>query len=132
MAGAAFPKSLRLLEPQQFRAVFDGQPLRISAGEVLLLARPNALATARIGVVIGKKVCRRACDRNRFKRAVREAFRLRSAELPAADIIILARNGIADLDSGDIRQRVTTLWNRLLKRSLPASGLDCPSGFSSP
>lgn len=116
MDGAAYPKRLRLREPSQFSAVFDGAELRISAGEILLLARRNALESPRLGIVIGRKVCRHACRRNRFKRVVRESYRHRQADLQGLDIVILARAGIARLEPADLRDRISTVWVRLGKR----------------
>jgi ribonuclease P protein component len=116
MPGAAFPKRLRLREPAQFSAVFDAAEVRLSAGEVLLLARRNTLDHPRLGVVIGRKVCRHAAGRNRFKRAVRESYRLRQAELGGLDIIVLARAGVARLEPPLLRERIESLWPRLAKR----------------
>ena len=116
MSGAGFAKRLRLREPAQFRAVFDAAEVRLSAGELLLLARANSLDHPRLGIVIGRKVCRLASRRNRFKRAVRESYRLRQAELLGLDIIILARAGTGALDSAGLNERIATLWARLTKR----------------
>jgi ribonuclease P protein component len=131
MAGARFPKRSRLLEPQQFRAVFDGPQQRLSAGELLLLSRPNQLPHARIGIVIGKKVSRRACDRNRFKRVIRESFRHQHA-LAGQDIIVLARRGIADLDNPEINRRIHSLWLRLIERTVATATRGSPRESSSP
>ena len=46
------------------------------------------MQTARIGLVIGKRAVRRAVDRNRAKRVLRETFRTRRLELPCVDIVV--------------------------------------------
>ena len=51
-------------------------------------ARSDA-GPARLGMVIGKKHARRASDRNRLRRMLRERFRRMT--LPAVDVIVLAR-----------------------------------------
>ena len=116
MQGAAFPRRLRLQQPAQFQAVFDGAELRISSGELLLLARGNQLLHPRLGIVIGRKVCPRATRRNRVKRLIRETYRQRQAELEGLDIIVLARGGIAALEPPALLERITGLWTRLLNR----------------
>ena len=73
MAGAEYPRQVRLLNSAQFKAVFDDSRFRVSTRELLLLARPNGLEHARLGIVVGKKNCRRATCRNRLKRQVRQA-----------------------------------------------------------
>jgi len=125
MSGAGFPRRLRLGEPAQFQAVFDGADVRISAGELLLLARANQLAHPRLGIVIGRKVCRLASGRNVVKRLLRESYRQRQADLQGFDIIVLARSGIAQLERAALNERISTLWKRMSKR-LAAQASDTP------
>ena len=40
-----------------------------------------------MGLIVAKKVLRRAVDRNRAKRAIRESFRLRKG-LPPLDVVV--------------------------------------------
>ena len=133
MGISRFPREARLLKPAEFKRVFDSPPLRFSAGEIVLLAKPRRDATtARLGVVAPKKACRLANGRNRFKRQVRESYRMRQESLASLDVIVLARNGIADLDNAGIRQRLDTLWTRLLKRAPSVLASLSPSEHSSP
>lgn len=50
--------------------------------------RPDGPNEARLGVVVGKKLLKRAVDRNRVKRIIREQFRLARPNLPACDLIV--------------------------------------------
>ena len=50
--------------------------------------RPEGAEGPRLGLVVGKKQLKRAVDRNRVKRIVREQFRLHRAGLPACDLIV--------------------------------------------
>lgn len=50
--------------------------------------RQEGLADARLGLVIGKKLLKRAVDRNRLKRILRERFRQRRIGLPAFDLVV--------------------------------------------
>jgi ribonuclease P protein component len=54
-------------------------------------ARPNEVGFARLGVVIGRKTFKRAVDRNRCKRWVREQFRATQAELAGLDVVVRFR-----------------------------------------
>ena len=120
MGATSFPRQARLLKPAEFKAVFDNPPLRFSAGEILLLAKPGTSGYSRLGVVAPKKACVLATGRNRFKRQVRESYRATRHAIGGVDVIIMARKGIADLDNAGIRQRLDTLWTRLIKRLPPA------------
>jgi ribonuclease P protein component len=44
--------------------------------------------TARLGLVVGKRALKKAHQRNRAKRVLRETFRRRRHALPAMDIVI--------------------------------------------
>ena len=56
----------------------------------MLNYQPRAVpgSGARLGMVIGKKLLRRAVDRNRVKRCIRECFRRRRADLLDCDLIV--------------------------------------------
>ena len=116
MASAAFPARLRLLNPSDFKGVFDAAEMRASKPQILVLARRNALPHARLGIVVGKKNCRLATRRNLVKRVLRESFRLRQHELAGLDLVALARKGIADLDKTQIDLMASDLWHRVLKQ----------------
>lgn len=52
------------------------------------MSYPNELGHARLGMVIGKRQFKRAIDRNRMRRIIRETFRLYSPDLPAVDVVV--------------------------------------------
>ncbi len=111
-----FSREYRLLNQQQYKPVFDSADLRLSAQGILLLASYNQLEHARLGLVLGKKNIRLAVQRNRIKRQVREHFRKTQAQLPAMDIVVLARRGLDQQDNTQLQKTLTGLWRRLLKQ----------------
>ena len=82
-----FGRERRLLLRREFDAVFNDPHLRLRRGPLWGAVRPNDLGAARLGLIVGKKVLRRAVDRNRAKRMIRESFR-RQRRLPAVDIVV--------------------------------------------
>jgi ribonuclease P protein component len=54
---------------------------------------------ARLGLAIAKKQVRRAVDRNRIKRIVRETFRRHRARLPGVDLVVMARAAASTADN---------------------------------
>ena len=99
MTDHTFPKSHRLLTKEQFDRVFDGK-CSAADGRVIVYAAPNELAHPRLGLVVSKKVGN-AVVRNRWKRLLREAFRLLQHELPTShDYVVLPRKDVEpELDS---------------------------------
>ncbi len=77
------------------------------------LPRPEGDTDARLGLVIGKKLLKRAVDRNRVKRIVREQFRLRRAALPVCDLIVRLASKPLPLDGKAIAADINTLLDRL-------------------
>ncbi len=80
-----------------------------------VLARRNDGGLARVGLAISKKHVRRAVDRNRIKRVVRESFRLHLELLQGLDIVVLARGGIAAKNNQELRAALNAHWNKLAR-----------------
>lgn len=109
-----FSRELRLLTPIQFKNVFE-QPFRASTPEIKILARKNNLEHPRLGLTVAKKHLKRAHERNRIKRLVRESFRLSQHRLPAYDFVFVAKNGIGKLDNSAFAQILEKLWQRHIR-----------------
>lgn len=109
-----FPRGLRLLAPVQFQAVFEN-PLRASTPQLTLLSRANSVESPRLGLTVAKKHLKRAHDRNRIKRIVRESFRLRQHELPAHDFVFVAKGGIGKLSNEELFNTLEKLWQRHIR-----------------
>lgn len=81
--------------------------------------RPDGMNDARLGVVVGKKLLKRAVDRNRLKRIVREQFRLLRKDLPAVDLIVRLAVKAAPLDGRLIAADFLALLEKLQRSRLP-------------
>jgi len=117
---AGFPRAARLLTPAAFRLVFAGGT-RVADQNLTLLARTSETGHPRIGLAIAKRKVPRAVDRNRIKRAVRESFRLRAAQLPALDIVVMAKPDASKLEAAALTTALDRLWSRLTRRCAGSS-----------
>ncbi|MEC9482700.1 MAG: ribonuclease P protein component [Halomonas sp.] len=115
MSCQGFPRQLRLLTAGDYRRVFDQSAYKVHGKGLLVLASDNAMGHPRVGLVFSKKNVRRAVDRNRLKRLVRESIRLQQHRLPAVDIVVLARRGVHELDNETLHRQLYGMWRRLEK-----------------
>lgn len=65
---------------------------------------------------MAKKHLRRAVDRNRMKRQIRESFRLQQQALAGLDIVVLSRKGMDSLSNDEFSQQLTQQWQRIFKK----------------
>ncbi|WP_090368004.1 ribonuclease P protein component [Ferrimonas sediminum] len=110
-----FERELRLLTPAQFKSVF-ANPVRAAHPHLTLLAIPNELSHPRLGLTVAKKHVKKACQRNRIKRIVRDDFRRHQHDLPAVDIVAIAKRGVDELDNATLHKLVEKLFRKLTKR----------------
>ena len=109
-----FGAELRLRQAGEFGAVFAHR--RVLRGRLFdLHYRPNGGASARLGLVIAKKLARRAVWRNAIKRVGREVFRFTRPGLPAMDLLLRLAKPVTAVDA-DARQAWRTDIGALLAK----------------
>jgi ribonuclease P protein component len=130
MSSAGLPREARLRRPGEFAA------LRSSSGRAggrcfHLRYRDNELGGARLGLAISKRVSKRAVERNRIKRLVRESFRRVRHRLPAIDLMVMAREQAAGVPGSELLGELEALWQKLPARAVdplePLKRTDGPS-----
>lgn len=89
MTASRFSKELRLLRAAEFERVFAARNSAANAG-FALYGTANDVGHPRIGITVSRRVGN-AVERNRWKRRIRESFRLSQAQLPALDFVCIAR-----------------------------------------
>ena len=111
----SFPRTARLTQRADFDHVFQAPERKSSDRCFTVLGRCRLQgSTARLGLVIAKRQIRRAHERNRIKRLVRESFRqLPTREHTALDIIVIARHAAETHDNTAIARALARHWQRL-------------------
>jgi len=111
-ADQSFRDAYRLRKTDEYSSVFAFR--RAIKGQFLIVHyRPNALTTARMGVVVAKKLARRAVQRNLVKRIVREGFRRQRAALPCLDLVVRLNRPIVGASRTNLHNDLADLLRRL-------------------
>lgn len=75
----------------------------------------NGGSNARLGIIANKKTLPGAVERNRIKRAIREAFRRHRIKICKVDVVVMARHA-ATLERGTRGGNLETLFSRIENR----------------
>ncbi len=114
MTDQTFPREFRLRSQADFDRVYQRD---VVAADDVLVARgcENVLGYSRLGLSVSRKVGN-AVVRNRWKRLMREAFRLTRDTLPAGiDFVLRPRRG-AECNLSLIQQSLPKITRRIAKR----------------
>ena len=114
---ACFKKQAKLLKAADYNHVFD-KPARSSDCYFTVLARPNSLLHARLGLAFTKKRVKLAVARNRLKRISRESFRLSQLgqNTLSVDYIVLAGPQCTKATNQQLFQSLEKHWQTLNKK----------------
>lgn len=114
---ARFRPHERIVDPAVFKRAFERKK-STSDPWLIVYGVENGKDHPRLGISAAKRRIRRACDRNEFKRFVREAFRLSKAELPPGiDLIVVPRG--ARLTFAQARASLPALAQGVARRLAP-------------
>ncbi len=111
----SFARRYRLTKTDEFSSVF-GFRKAIRGQWLMLHYLPAAGDATRLGLVVGKKQLKRAVDRNRVKRIVREQFRRERHRLPVCDLIIRLTSRPGGLRSAALASDLQQLFDRLCRQ----------------
>jgi ribonuclease P protein component len=115
-SGAAADKGLsrrqRVTDAATFREAFDGGQ-RYAGACMVLLPRRGKDAALRLGVVASRKTLRRAVDRARAKRLMREAYRLNRFRFSGeCDVVLIGRQRLRDAALCEVERDLLALARR--------------------
>jgi len=83
-------QGLRITKPRDYTQIFK-QGVHSQGKFWKLIAKPSGQENPRLGLAISKKICKRAVDRNLFKRIARETFRQHRDDLDLLDFVVMIK-----------------------------------------
>ncbi len=89
---------------------------RASDARFTVLASPNGLDRARLGLAISRKAAALATERNRLKRLARETFRANRERLIGFDLVVMARAAAVAASNAELRTSLDTLYQGIPER----------------
>ena len=105
-------RALRLRSEEDFRRLRASRRSWAHPLAVLYVAS-NELGRTRVGITVGKRVAGQAVARNRIRRRLREALRLRYPGVrPGMDLLLVARAPSARAAWSELDQAVSSLLQR--------------------
>ena len=113
--GLVFPRQYRLTKTDEYSSVF-GFRKALKSRHFLLHYRTRSAAEdsgARLGLVIAKRLLRRAVDRNLIRRLARESFRLMRSDLKSKDLVLRLAKRPAVLDRRALREEIHGLLAKI-------------------
>jgi ribonuclease P protein component len=121
-AGAGFPRSARLLKHSDFERVYKQGRRHFSSHMTVFYLRqgepPSPEQSARVGFTVGR-VLGGAVERNRIKRRLREAVRLRRSVLKdagAVDVVINPKKSVLTLEFSVVLEEVGRALDVIAKK----------------
>lgn len=97
----------------EFDAVFK-RGKRVSSGCFVLCYLMMERNYSRLGMVIGKKNCALAVNRNRIKRMIRERFRLTQHVLLGVDLVVLLKSSTKKIRDQEQDECIEKLFSQLV------------------
>ena len=101
----------RISSSKSIRQIFECAHVRVTQGPIRVLVASNRFQHPRICAVVGKRIVRRAVDRNWCKRRIREWFRQNQHKLPHVDIYVVVRR--FPIDRSSLNTSLTSVLSRL-------------------
>lgn len=115
----SYPASARLHRPSEYALALRGK--RVVRGALFVVntprhAAPSSQDTARLGLIIPKRLAAKAVTRNTIKRVIREAFRLQRPHLASKDLVFRLHSKAPVLSLRALRKLVRAEVDDLLHK----------------
>ena len=116
----SFPKDSRLLHRGDFQKTMN-RGSKVVCPLAVLLAVPSRKNSCRLGIIVSKRVSKKAHDRNKIKRYIRECFRVSNIRSENMDLVVIARSGSESADWISWQKFMTKSLNKIAVKLHPES-----------
>ncbi len=121
-----FSRRQRITEASQYRAVFNNR-VRLHGKFFSLHVQCSIYDFHRLGLAVSRKVSKKAVQRNRIKRQIRESFRyLRlcvadqggwgKIKPAGTDFIVVAKAAAVEAQNTELREELDRLWIKAIRK----------------
>lgn len=114
------PAQKRLRRKSDFDAAY-ARGRRFGNGFFGVTAIQNEEGWPRLGLAVAVRVAGGGVQRNRFRRIIRESFRLHQHELPAVDVIVSVRDRARGATGAELRESLGALWKSVTGKFDPSA-----------
>jgi len=114
LSKTSFPKAERLRRSEEFGNLIRNSRTIRENGVTLYVSQNKSMPQSRLGILVSRRAMKRAVDRNRAKRVIREFFRTHKEKFSSHfDIIVRV------IDSSNLLERnnLGNILNRLFVRA---------------
>ena len=111
--GQSLPANRRLKRRAEYQAVFSRNRQYSGRHFRVLVHKARSQLGARLGIVVSRRVSKKAVERNRIKRQVRECFRTNRHKLIDHDIVVIAHRSCESVPNGELRDNLIKLFSQL-------------------
>lgn len=117
---ATFKKEHRLLKKVDYALVFHERQALSTKEYLRVYYAPHSdkHSTARMGLIVSKKVAKKAVERNYMKRSLREWFRMERLLLPPADYIFMVKKSFTANELNKVTCELA-YFKRVIGKRLP-------------
>ncbi len=106
------PKENRLKKKKEFETVFKSGR-SVKGQDFFLKYLGNGTDKIKVGFVVSKKVSKKAVERNRAKRRLREVFRIMDGEIKSGlSIVIVAYPSLKTRKFGELKQEIENVLRK--------------------
>ena len=100
-----------------------GKRIRLN-GLDMFIRENKDISSYKPGVIISKKISNKAVVRNKYKRIIREVFRLDFKDLTSKEIVFVVNKKILDLDFNRIRKELSKVRKYIFNEKIDSVFVD--------